>query len=71
MGVEATFVMCIEESSLIALTLHKVYRVVPDKGAIDQGWIRIVDNTGAACLYPLRKFVPVQIPAAAVGSFQA
>lgn len=65
------FVMCIDnEGYPIDLTLHKVYKVVPDEKADKRGWIRILDNTGEDYLYPARKFVPVQIPEAAEHSFE-
>jgi hypothetical protein len=66
----AKFVMCIDNKSHpIDLTLHKVYRILPDEKGEKHGWIRIVDDTGEDYLYPARKFVPVQIPEEAERSF--
>ena len=65
------FVMCIDnESYPIDLTVHMVYKVLPDEAADKRGWIRVLDNTGEDYLYPARKFVPVQIPAEAEPSFE-
>jgi hypothetical protein len=67
----AKFVMCIHnENYPVDLTVHMVYKVLPDESADKRGWIRIVDNTGEDYLYPARKFVPVQIPEEAERGFE-
>jgi hypothetical protein len=66
----AKFVMCINnENYPIDLTVHKVYKVLPDEKADKHGWVRIVDNTGEDYLYPARKFMPVQLPEEAEQTF--
>lgn len=65
------FVMCVDnEGYPVDLTIHMVYKVIPDEKADPRGWIRVVDNTGEDYLYPARKFVPVQIPEEAEYSFE-
>jgi len=66
----AKFMMCINNKSHPDdLTLHKVYKVIPDEKAGQHGWIRIVDDSGEDYLYSSRKFVPVQIPPDAEQTF--
>lgn len=45
-----------------SLELHKIYRVVPDKDAAEDGDIRVVDESGEDYLYPAGRFVEVELP---------
>jgi len=64
------YVMCIDNSNyLVSLTLHKVYKVIPDESADAHGWVRIVDDTEGSYLFPTRRFVEVNIPPEAEASF--
>lgn len=66
----ARFVMCIDNKSYPRdLTLHKVYKVIPDEKAENHGWVRVIDETGEDYLYSIKHFVPVQIPVEAEQSF--
>jgi hypothetical protein len=57
------FVVCINNSDYPAsLELHKIYRVIVDKDAIEEGDIRIIDESGEDYLYPSSCFVPIQVP---------
>ncbi|MBL7213440.1 MAG: hypothetical protein ISS61_13770 [Desulfobacteraceae bacterium] len=57
------FVVCINNSDYPAsLELHKIYRVLVDKDATEEGDIRIIDESGEDYLYPSSYFVPIQIP---------
>ena len=57
------FVVCINNSDYPAsLELHKIYRVLVDKDAKEEGDIRIIDESGEDYLYPSSYFVPIQIP---------
>ena len=59
----AEFVVCIENSGYPAsLELHKIYRVVPDKEAMREGDLRVVDESGEDYLYPAEWFAPVELP---------
>lgn len=67
----ATYVMCIDNKGYpLDLTLHKVYKVLPDAKADTHGWIRIVDDSGEDYLHEASRFVPVQIPREAEPSFE-
>jgi hypothetical protein len=64
------FMICTDnESYPVDLTVHMVYKVLPDEKAEQRGWICVIDNSGEDYLYPARKFVAVQIPAEAGRSF--
>ena len=57
------FVVCINNSDYPAsLELHKIYRVIADKEAEEDGDIRIIDESGEDYLYPSSYFVPIQVP---------
>jgi hypothetical protein len=59
------FVVCIDNSGYAAsLELRKLYRVVPDAKAADDGDIRVVDESGEDYLYPASRFAPVRVSAA-------
>jgi hypothetical protein len=56
-------VVCIENAGYPAsLELHKIYRVVPDADAAQDGDIRIVDESGEDYLHPAEWFAAVELP---------
>ncbi len=58
------FAVCIDNSGYPAsLELHKIYRVVPDKEAEEDGDVRIVDESGEDYLFEADRFLPVDLPA--------
>jgi hypothetical protein len=57
------FAVCIDNSSYPAsLEVHKMYRVIPDKDAEEDGDLRIIDESGEAYLYPAAYFVLIEVP---------
>jgi len=46
------FVLCIENKDCDDLEKRKVYQVLPDDKAADEGYLRIVDESGEDYLYP-------------------
>jgi hypothetical protein len=44
------------------LERRKVYRVIPDKDAEKDGYIRVIDESGEDYLYPASYFVRVRLP---------
>jgi hypothetical protein len=57
------FVVCVDNSEYPAsLELHKIYRVIPDKGAQADGDLRIIDESGEDYLFPADYFVPIDLP---------
>ncbi len=68
----AKYVMCLDNKSYpLDLTLHKVYRVLPDDKGERHDMMRVVDNTGEDYLYPARLFAPVELSEVAQRSFDA
>jgi hypothetical protein len=56
------YVICIRRDDCEDLDLRKVYRVLEDPKALEDGYLRIIDESGEDYLYPESYFVPVQIP---------
>ena len=44
------------------LEKRKVYQVLPDDKAADEGYLRIVDESGEDYLYPESYFISVKLP---------
>ncbi len=60
---ESRFAVCINNSEYPAsLELHKIYRVIFDDEARDDGDLRIIDESGEDYLYPADWFVIVELP---------
>jgi hypothetical protein len=59
------FAVCINNAEYPAsLELHKIYRVIQDEDAAQDGDIRVVDESGEDYLYPADRFVMVKLPQA-------
>jgi len=57
------FAVCINNRGYPAsLELHKIYRVLPDEGAAEDGDIRVIDESGEDYLYAADRFVEVELP---------
>ena len=57
------FVICVHNESFeIALTLFKVYRVIPSKIGDKLGLLRVVDDSGEDYAYPTPMFRPIELP---------
>ena len=56
------FVLCIENKDCDDLEKRKVYQVLPDDQAADEGYLRIIDESGEDYLYPDSYFIPVELP---------
>lgn len=55
------FVLCIKNKDCEDLELRKVYPVLPDKKASQEGYLRLVDESGEDYLYPESYFVAVTL----------
>lgn len=55
------FVLCIKNDDCEDLELRKVYQVLPDKKASQEGYLRVVDESGEDYLYPDSYFVAVTL----------
>ena len=56
------FVLYIRNDGCDDLELRKVYQVITDPNAAEEGYIRIIDESGEDYLYPVDYFVPVELP---------
>ena len=59
------FVICIRNEECEDLHLRKVYQTLPDEPAANDGYIRVIDESGEDYLYPQEYFVPIELPQAA------
>ena len=56
--------VCLKNEGCDDLELRKLYRLLPDKEAAAEGYVRVVDESGDDYLYPASFFAVVRIPAA-------
>ena len=62
---ETQFVLCIRNEDCQDLETRKIYRVVLDESsAADEGYIRVIDESGEDYLYPQDYFVKIELPQA-------
>ena len=59
----ARFAVCINNDGYPAsLELHKIYRVLPDEDAAQEGDLRVVDESGEDYLYAADRFYTIELP---------
>jgi len=64
------YVLCVKNRGhSVALEVRKVYRLLVDPCAEERGLVRVVDESGEDYLYPMRLFVPVEVPREATKLF--
>ena len=56
------FVLCIENRDCEVLEKRKIYEVIPDAKAAEEGYLRIIDESGEDYLYPQSYFILVPLP---------
>ncbi len=67
-----SFAVCVDNRKYPAsLELHKVYRLVPDPDAEQDGDLRVIDESGEDYLFPATCFVLVAPPVDQVAALQA
>lgn len=59
------FVICLRDDDCVDLVVRKVYPVLPDAAAAQDGYLRVIDESGEDYLYPANYFVLVELPTAA------
>jgi hypothetical protein len=59
------FVICIKNEECEDLQPRKIYQTLPDESAAQDGYIRVIDESGEDYLYPQDYFVPIELPQAA------
>ena len=58
------FAICIKNEGCDDLELRKLYLVLPDEAGEESGLLRVVDESGEDCLYPVGNFIRLPLPAA-------
>lgn len=57
------FAVCLKNQNYPAsLELHKIYIVIPDEEAQQEGDLRIIDESGEDYLYPATYFSLIELP---------
>jgi len=60
---KAQFAVCVDNSQYPAsLEVDKMYRVIPDQEAEQDGDVRVIDESGEDYLFPANLFIPVEVP---------
>ena len=69
-NLETTFVVCINNQDYPAsLEVRKIYQIISDNRAAEHQLIRVIDESGEDCLYPVSYFVPIALPQAVAAVF--
>ena len=59
---DTLFALCVKNEECEDLELRKVYRILPDKRAGRDGYMRVIDESGEDYVYPESYFVIVRLP---------
>jgi hypothetical protein len=59
---EVEFALCVKNDDCDDLELRKIYRLLPDEKAAQEGYVRVVDESGEDYLYPESYFIIVKLP---------
>lgn len=59
---EPRFVICIRNEDCEDLEPRKLYQVLPDEKAAEDGYLRVVDESGEDYLYPQDYFISIELP---------
>ena len=60
-----TFAIYVRNTDAEDLELRKVYQVLPGSSPSEDGFLRVIDESGEDYLYPLDYFVVLELPLAA------
>jgi hypothetical protein len=56
------FLLCVRNNGCDDLEVRKLYQQLPDRRGAEEGYVRIVDESGEDYLYPAAHFVAVELP---------
>jgi hypothetical protein len=59
---EPQFAICVSNPDSEDLEIRKIYQVLPDLAAAEDGYLRVVDESGEDYLYPAAYFVAIELP---------
>lgn len=63
-GKQPGFVVCVNNDDCDDLEVRKIYQVLPDETAADDGLLRVVDKSEEDYLYPAKLFLQIKLPQA-------
>ncbi|MGH9898574.1 MAG: hypothetical protein ACRD63_14455 [Pyrinomonadaceae bacterium] len=55
------FVVCVRNEDCDDLELRKIYQVLLDEAAAEDGYIRVIDESGEDYLYPADHFLAIEL----------
>lgn len=58
---ESRFALCIENNDCEDLEKRKIYQILPDEEAAQEGYLRVVDESREDYLYPESYFILVNL----------
>lgn len=58
---ESRFALCIENSDCEDLEKRKIYQILPDEEAVQEGYLRVVDESREDYLYPESYFILIEL----------
>jgi hypothetical protein len=56
------YALCVENRDCEDLEKRKIYQVLPDEEAQNDGYLRVLDESGEDYLYPASYFILIQLP---------
>ena len=56
------FLLCVRNKGCEDLELRKLYEQLPDRRGTEEGYVRVVDESGDDYLYPAAQFIAVELP---------
>ena len=59
---ESQFALCIENRDCDDLEKRKIYQILPDEEAAQEGYLRVIDESWEDYLYPASYFILVELP---------
>ncbi|MYC16084.1 MAG: hypothetical protein F4Y39_20355 [Gemmatimonadetes bacterium] len=59
---ESQFALCIENRDCDDLEKRKIYQILPDEEAAQEGYLRVIDESREDYLYPESYFILVKLP---------
>ena len=67
---ENLFVLCIENKNCEDIEKRKIYKTLFDRKAKNEGYVRVIDESGEDYLYPKSYFVLISLPQEAEKALQ-
>lgn len=56
------YVLCVDNKDCEDLEKRKIYQILSDDDAKEEGYLRVIDDSGEDYLYPESYFILIQLP---------